>query len=439
MDVQGTRVVKNVSWILICRIVQAALSFIISMMTARYLGPSNYGLINYAASIVAFVTPVMKLGLDSVLVLEFINNPEKDGETVGTALVINIIASVLCMGGVVAFCIIVNRGELETVIVCALYSLILLAQSIEMIVYWFQSKLLSKYSSLVSLVTYIIVSIYKIYLLVSEKSVYWFAISNVLDYLLIGIILHMLFRHISKQRLSFSASRARNMFAKGKYYIISGLMITIFSQTDRVMLKIMINDEAVGYYSAAVSCAGITSFVFSALIESMRPVIFEAKKKAQEVYELHVKQLYTIIIYGALAQSVFVVFFAKDIIGLIYGPSYAAAVTGLRIVVWYTTFSYYGGAKDIWILAEGKQKYLVSLNFAGALMNVILNLLFIPRWEIAGAAMASLITQIFTNIVMGVVIKQLRRNNMLMLQSLNPRYLKDIINKLLRMVRYKNQ
>ena len=47
--------VKNASWIIGCKLAKAVLTLIVTMLTARYLGPSNYGLINYAASIVTFV------------------------------------------------------------------------------------------------------------------------------------------------------------------------------------------------------------------------------------------------------------------------------------------------------------------------------------------------------------------------------------------------
>mgnify|MGYP003311724305 CR=1 FL=1 len=61
------KVLKNASWLITCKIVQSVLGLIISMLTARYLGPANFGVINYAASIVAFATPLMQLGLNSIL------------------------------------------------------------------------------------------------------------------------------------------------------------------------------------------------------------------------------------------------------------------------------------------------------------------------------------------------------------------------------------
>ena len=112
------KVMANASWIIGLQIVKAILSFIISMLTARYLGPSDFGLINYASSIVSFVAPVMYLGLNCVLVQEFVSNSEKEGETIGTAVVLSLSSSLLCIGGIVSFAAIANRGETETIIVC---------------------------------------------------------------------------------------------------------------------------------------------------------------------------------------------------------------------------------------------------------------------------------------------------------------------------------
>lgn len=419
---ENNKVLKNTAWLIGCRIFQAILGFIVSMLTARFLGPSKFGLINYAASIVAFATPIMKLGLDVVLVQEIVSYPDEEGKILGTGLRMNIFSAILCIVGVISFSLISDSGKIETVIICALYSLTLLAQAIEMIMYWFHAKLMSKYVSVVSLISYIIVSAYKIFLLATKQEVYLFAISYAIDYLIIGIVLRILYRRLSDQRLEYSSEIMKRLFAKGKYYIISGLMVVIYAQTDRVMLKMMMDESAVGYYSAGVTCASVASFVFAAIITSMQPVIYDAKNESDELFETRVRQLYSIIVYLALAESIVFSLFAEIIVKILYGSQYGPTIGVLRIIAWYTAFSYYGGAKDVWILAENKQKYLIWLNGAGAITNIILNYILIPIWGINGAAFASLVTQIFTNLIMGFIIKELRRNNLLLLQSLNPKY-----------------
>ena len=423
------KVVKNAGWIIGVRIAQSLLSFVISILTARYLGPSNYGIISYAASLVAFVTPVMYLGINSIIVQDLIENSEEEGRILGSSLLINIVSSLFCIIGVVSFSYICNPGEPTTVLVCFLYSFLLVFQAVDILQYWFQAKLLSKYTSILMLLAYFVVSVYKLIILALQKSLLWFAISNAIDYMLIAVGLYFIYKKLNGEKLQFSKSTAKRLLTKGKHYIVSSMMVIIFSQTDKIMLKSMLGSEHVAYYSVAVTCAGITSFVFSAIIDSMRPVIFENQKLGVEQFEGSVKLLYCIVIYMSLAQSVIISLFSKYIINLIYGSEYIGAVSPLRTIVWYTTFSYLGSVRNIWILSQNLQRYLWIINLSGAIANVVLNYFMIPIWGADGAAIASLITQIFTNVIIGYIIKPIRPNNKLMLSGLNINNLLYIIKK----------
>lgn len=417
---ENKRVVRNAAWIIGCRIVQAMLSLLVTMISARCLGPSGFGLISYAASIVTFAVPVMQLGLTSTLVQEIINAPEQEGKLLGTAVTMSFVSSLFCIAGVIAFAMAANAGEPATVLVCGLYSIQLIFQSIDIVRCWFQAKLLSKYVSVTVLAGYILTSVYKIVLLATGCSIYWFALAQTVDYCVISLTLVAIYRRVGTQRFGFSWALAKQMFAKSKYYIISGMMVTIFAQTDRIMLKLMLDEAAVGYYSAAASCAGMTCFVFAAILDSFRPAILE-KKKQGAGFEKSVAGLYSIIIHLSLAQCAVLTVFAGLAVRLIYGGDYAPAVSALRIIVWYTTFSYLGSVRNIWILAEGHQKYLWIINLSGAAANVALNAWLIPIMGINGAALASLVTQFFTNVLIGFIIPPIRRNNDLMLRGLDPR------------------
>lgn len=420
---QKNKVINNAIWIVGCRIVQSILSLIISMLTARYLGPSNYGIINYAAAIVAFVVPIMQLGFRNTLVREFVKRPEKEGEILGTALVLNLISAFICIIGVLAFVSIANKGEKETIIVCSLYSLNLIFQALEMSQYWYQAKLYSKYTSIVSLCAYVIVSLYRIFLLVTEKSIYWFSISHALDFMIIAVLLLIIYRKVGNQKLSFSLTTGSEMLSISKHYIISSMMVTVFGHIASILLKFLMDDAAVGFYTAAVSCAGMTGFVFSAIVDSARPIILESKYKESQLFEKNVVRLYSLIIYISVLQGIFLSAFASIVVRILYGSAYGATVNPLRIMAWYTLFSNLGTVRNVWILAEGKQRYLWIINFLGVVVNVTLNLFLIPVLGILGAALASVITQFFTNVLVGYILKPVRYNNRLMLRGINPKYL----------------
>ncbi len=430
----NNRVIKNASWMIGCKIAQSVISLIIGMLTARYLGPSNYGLISYAASIAVFLLPLMQLGLSKTLVQEFIKRPDREGEVLGTALVFNVMSAVACMGGMYAFLSVANAGESTTILVGVLYSFSLLFQATEIVQYWFQAKLLSKYPSIASVISYTIVALYKVYLLVTGKSVIWFSVSSTLDYLLISVILLIVYKRMGNQKLKFSWRLGMEMLHSSKYYIVASMMVSVFQQTDRIMLKLMMNEAETGYYSSAITCVSVTAFVFAAIVDSMRPPILEAKHDGSNAYEPRIIQLYSVITYASLIQSVFMVLLARPIVLILYGEQYLPSVTALRVAVWYVTFSNYGSVRNIWMLAENKQKYLWIINLSGALANVALNAALIPLFGAVGAAAASLVTQFFTNVVIGFILRPIRYNNKLMIRGLDPkplfRYLSSIIKQL---------
>ena len=415
----SNKIVNNAGWIIGCKLCKAVLVMVTTMLISRHLGVSDYGLLSYAAGLVFFVGPIMKLGIDNVLVKEIVSNPESDGEIMGTTMVLNLCSAILCIIGIAVFTFFVNGDEPKTIFVCFIYSLMLLFQATEMIYYWSHAKMLAKYSAIAMLVAYIVVTVVQGIMVLMNASVYAFALSHSIDFFIITVILFVLYKKKGGGKLSFSFKRGRNLFYISKLYIISGLMVTVFSQTDRIMLKLMAGNEATGIYTAATSCATMTAFIFIAIVDSMRPGIFEGRKEGGELFEKRLKQLYTIVIYFSLLQSLFSTIFAPIIIYVMYGQAFFDSIRVLQISVWFTTFSYLGTVRDIWILAEGKQKYLPIINTTGALANVILNFVLIPLWGACGAAVASLVTQFFTNVIVGYIIPAIRPHNKLMMQSLN--------------------
>ena len=398
------------------------MQLIIGMISARYLGPSNYGLINYAASIVAFALPLLKLGLDAVLVYELVESPEKEGEIMGTSLVLNLVSGTLCIFGVSAFAAIINFNETVTIIVCVLYSLSILFAALEMTQYWFQYKLLSKYSSIIMLVAYVFVSAYKIFLLASGKSVYWFALSHSVEYGIIGLLFLVFYHKKGGRSLSFSVNRAKKMLDKSKHYILAALMLVVFQNTDHIMLTAISGNAENGFYSAAITSAGIVQFVYTAIVDSFRPLILSSKKEDNTEYENNISRLYGIIIWMSVVQSLVFTIAAPLIIGLLYGAEYTPAVSVLQILTWYCAFAFMGTIRNIWLLAEEKQKYLPAINFVGVISNVLLNALMIPFWGACGAAFASFLTQLVMNFILGFIFKPIRRNNDLMLKGINPKF-----------------
>ena len=422
-----SKVFVNASWIIGCKILQSGLAVIITGLTARFFGPTNYGLISYAASLVAFVTPIMTLGTNDILVSELIQNPDKEGTILGTSMMMTFFSSLMCIVGLGIFTTIANPNDTTTLLVVLLYGLLLTAQSMEQIQYWFHAKFLSKVVSLTAFGVYIIISLYKVVLLVQKRNIYWFAISNSLDYFLIATVLLIIYKSKNGPRLRFSIEVAKILWDHGKHYIIPGLMGLVLAQSDRIMIRHMCGDTEVGFYATALYISGMTSFIFSAIVTSFRTAIVESKNLSQSQYESDMVKLYGIIVYLALIQAIVLSLTAKIVVGILYGQEYLPAVPMLRIVVWYTIFSNIGAVRAVWILAENKQRYLWTISFLGMVLNILLNLILIPWLRGEGAAIATLITQIFTNIILVYLIKPLRDNIRYILMSMDIRKIFSMI------------
>jgi len=426
---QNNSIFENAKWIIGCKIAQALFQLVIGMLTARYLGPSDYGLINYAASLTAFAAPFMQLGLQSTLVQEYIRSPEKNGEILGTSMVMTLGSGLLSILGVIGFSLAANWGETATILVCALYSITLLCQAMELIQYWFQAKMLSKYSSLAMLGAYLVVSAYKVFLLVSGKSVYWFALSHAVEYGGAGILMFAVQRRIDNQRLRFSRELAKELFSRSRYYIAATLMVTVFHNTDHIMLKLISGNVENGFYTTAITCSCVANFVYYGIFDAARPAILESRQKSEHAFETNMTRLYSVILWLSLAQSLVFTVFAELIVKILYGQAYMPAVPVLRVLVWQLAFSYMGTARNIWILGTEQHGILWKVNLCGVAANVLLNALMIPAWGACGAALASALTQFFTNFVVGFLMPPLRRNNQLLLKSLDPRHILALLPK----------
>lgn len=415
----ANKIAKNAGWLIAGRIYHMVLAFIVGLLTARYLGPSNYGLINYAATYASFFSSFCTLGINSIIVKNFVDHPEEEGETIGSAIVLRAISSVLSVIMILCITLITDKGETITHVVVLLCGIGVIFQVMDTLNYWFQSRLQSKYAAIAAMISCTMVSIYKVWLLVTGKSVVWFAISTSIDYAVIALVLLIIYKKNNGPKFIFSITKAKELFSSSYNFILAGLMVSIYASTDRFMLKQLLNEAEVGYYSTAVSVCSAWVFVLSAITDSIYPDILQSFNSDKNIFEKKNKQLYAIVFYVSIIASCLLSVFAEPIVYILYGNDYLPAAAPLRVITWYTAFSYLGVARNAWVVCYRKQNYLKYLYVGAAVLNVGLNMLMIPLWGASGAAAASLITQISTILVFPMFIRDLRPNVKLMIDAIS--------------------
>lgn len=413
------KIALNASWLVGSKVIQMILSFFISLLTARFLGPSNYGLINYATAYTTFFSSLCTLGLNSIVVKELLDTPDEEGVVIGTAIGMRFLSSFFSLLSIVGISILFDKSDSITVTVVILCNIGLVLQVFDTINYWFQAHLLSKYSAIINLIAYTILSSYRIFLLATGKSVQWFAVGTSIDQLVIAVLLYVVWKKKNHTKLSFSLKRAKLMLGKSYHFILSGLMVSVYNSTDKLMLKQMLEEAEVGYYSLAVSLCTMWTFVLLAIIDSMTPDILKQFRDGNiDLFNRRNRQLYCMVFYVSIFVSILFCLFGTFAIQLLYGNEYLPSVNPLRVATWFVAFSYLGSARSVWIISHNKQKYLKYIYALAACLNVVLNYLFIPLWGATGAAVASLATQMCTSFILPMFFKPYRPNVKLMIEAI---------------------
>lgn len=426
------KLLKNVSWILFGNILQLFVSFFVGLLSVRYLGPSNYGALTYINSYITFFSAICVMGLDTVVINRLVYYKNRDGEIIISAILLRVITSSICYAALILTIFIVDGGEKSLVLIAIISGLEMFLRSFTTITFWYQYKLLSKKTVIAETISFAIASIFRIWLLATQKSVYWFAGYVSLQYLLNAIFYIFLFKRDCKYKMVPNKELCLEMLKICIPYLISNVLITIYTQTDRVMIKqIMSSTEQVGYYSVAYTLCNLIAFIPTSISLSARPVLMELRKEDNPKYNTRITQTIASILWFTIAYSIFIILFADEIIKILYGSTYLPAAPVLKILVWCTLMENLIRVRDVWLIGENQSKYVTGFSAFGTLLNILLNYFLIKNYGITGAAIATVFTQFFIVLIFPLFFSNTRQFSINILHAM---ILKDINLKELRYI-----
>ena len=401
---------KNVTWVFIGNAFHAVLQFLLNVLAARILSEHSYGLLNYSISLVALFNSLSTLGFSGIISKKFAENENQGGEFLWTAFLSRIAISIpfIIVIMVIGFLHSPEDTDFHCILFCQ--SLSLLFNAGDIFVYWFRYKYKASTVAITRLVAFGLMAIWRVTALFFFRSTAVYTFCTVFETALLSGILIFIYIKQKNPRFRFKCSTLKSMLTVSYPFIFSAILSTIYGQTDKLMLESMVNTEAVAYYSVSLTLASAISILPTALIEGFRSEIFVQKEVSEERYRIRLSQLYGLVFWVCILYCLFITVFAEKIILILYGEKYLPAVGSLPLIVWYTSFSYFGAINNIYMIAENKTKWVQVTTLAGAMINIVLNIFLIPRMEISGAALASLLTQIITNFLLLYLIKPLRDN-----------------------------
>jgi len=219
-----TDMAVNSFWLMTSSIVNMALSLFVVAIAARYFGPETFGRFSYALSLVVLFTAISTLGLETLTVANLVSGSNRQSDVVGTSLILRLVGGVVLTAVAVATVSVLEPRDPGLQVLVALLSLMMVLKSIDVIDYWFQSRLLGKTASVIKMASYAIAALLKIWLIRSGGSIYEYAAIYALDALLVGVGFAVAYRRLNSNdaRWSFDANYAKDVLGKSWYIMLSG-------------------------------------------------------------------------------------------------------------------------------------------------------------------------------------------------------------------------
>ncbi len=395
LSTEYKKILKNIGWLFFDRVFRMGMGLIVGAWVARYLGPTDFGTFNYLLATIGILTPFASLGLESMVVKELVENPGRARIIMSTAVTLRLLSGLIAFAVCVAIFFVLKKDEPNTLYVGIILALTLLAQALISIELYYQSKVASRVAVISQSIAYIIANILKIVLILSNASLIAFAVVTTLDMTLGGLFMLYSLKKFSHQTLTFRLDKplAKDLMARGWPLIFSGFMIMIYMRIDQVMLGEMVNDHEVGMYSAALKISEIWYIIPTIICNSFFPSIIDGKKLSQKIYFKKFQNLFDILFVISLTIAIVVTIFSKDIVDILYGEQYSNASIILTIHIWSAVFVFLGVGSTNFFIIENLQIKTFTRTALGAVLNIILNLILIPKLFAVGAAIATLISQ----------------------------------------------
>ena len=410
----------NTSWLLSERVLRMVVSLFVGIYVARYLGPERFGLLSYTLSFVWLFSSLASVGLDEILVRELVKSPEQRNNLLGTVFWLKVCGT-LVMGTTIALVLKYTVEDQQTYWMIALIALGFLFQVTNVVDFYFQSQVQSKFAVRAQVIQLILTSLFKIYLVWNQAELIWFAFALMLDQAVVAVLFLLVYHWKIGwfPFFSFRWKQAKKLMRDAWPIIFAGMVVSFYMRIDQVMLKEMLDAKAVGVYAAAVKLCEAWYFLPTALIASIFPAVIKAKIKSKTLYDKRVQNLYDLMVWSSIAVALPTTLLADWVILILYGIDFQEAADVLRIYIWAGVFVTLGIANSKWLIAENLQRYLFFRTILGALLNVGFNLWLIPIYGIKGAAIATLVAQGTVGFLSLSFFKKTRHNFLMAAKSLS--------------------
>lgn len=393
---EQAKIAQNLAWLLADKGVAILNGLLVGAYVARYLEPTLYGLFAYGFALAAMALPLVQMGLDKVLVRDYLRDSSSRASTLWTVFLTRL---ALSLGIYALLLVVLQLGWLGTMLPAERRTLAILLlcvpiNSLSISLIPLEAEVLSKYAVWFRNAALLLSALAKVLLVSAGASVEAFAVTFVLTDLIAAaaIFIFGIHRGLFPRPAPFHWNRLTGLMRESWPLLISALCVNLYMNLDIAMLRHMQDQSTAGIYSVAVYLTSFWMFLPMALGSSFFPSLIARQANETGGYLGYLFQLFklnTLTSYLCILTSLLAF---PICIRLLYGEDYSGAVSILLIHVWCLPFVFLGVLRSQHLIAGGLQRLTMLFTLSGLLVNVGLNLLLIPQLGGHGAAVATVIS-----------------------------------------------
>jgi polysaccharide transporter, PST family len=374
-------------------------SLIVGVWVIRYLGPDNYGIINYVLAFIGIATVITSFGMESFFIKELVNMPERKGELIYSGFVLRLLASGIMFLGLLAVLYYTNEPPKIFVLFFLLVPQ-LFTNAFGIVDLAFQAELRSRVTIISRTASFVLGAILKLLAIFTHQDIYVFAVLMMVDIALADIFLFFYYKkkHSAFLFRNLRLSYIKEIFFKAIPFLISNVAIVFYMKIDQILLGKLTSTKEVGYFTASTKVTEVFYFIPLVITGSLFGLLINAKRDSFGKYLSKARMIFFSFMGLSLLIAIIVSLLSAPIVSLLFGSRFMPSVGILQVYIWTVVFVFAGVAFNQILVIENMQVVVLYKTLIGVCINVILNLLLIPGYGALGAAMATIVTQFVSSV-----------------------------------------
>jgi len=388
----GQTIFKNTFWLAVGMGSNKLLKAFLIIYAARILGATDYGKFTFALAFVALFVIFYDFGLSVIVIREFSRERKEEFSSVlSLKILLSLGALILILIG--SFFVTPDSAIRKVILILALFSLI---ESFANVIYaFFLGRQRMEYQAWATTVQTILVTGIGFFILFKFPSIenlsYGYLFSSLLALIFALLLLHF---KIFPLRISWSKVIWKKFLIMSWPIALTGLFATLYTYIDSVMMGYWGLMTETGWYNAAYKIITLALIPVGLISGSFYPVLSKFFKESKEKLQGTWNYQTEIMIFMAIPLVVGGITLAPRIINFTYGLNFIPSILAFQILIIMTGIIFISRPLNDVLIASNQQKKIFWTTLLGALINIILNLILIPKFSLYGAAVATVVTSL---------------------------------------------